>query len=90
MFYADNFCKYTETIEGGKHYYVFTGPCIITKKMYTVKIPGPELYAYNHSGKHIQDAMPSVSADDRQFLMSGHSPEGWEIVFGKDEDDEVH
>ena len=73
-------CTYEEKYEP-KHVYIFTGTCLITKKKHSVTVPGPELYAYNQ-GKHIQDAMPSVSPEDREFLMSGYSPEGWKQVFG--------
>ena len=35
------------------------------------------------SGMAIQRAMPNVSLDDREFLISGVSPRGWEEKFGK-------
>ncbi len=35
------------------------------------------------SGMAIQRAMPDVSLDDREFLISGVSPRGWEEKFGK-------
>ena len=84
MRYADARCKYVEVFEP-KHAYVFTGPCIVTGKPYSVTIPAEELFAYN-KGAFIQDAMKSVSVDDREFLMSGITPEGWERQFG-DEDE---
>jgi hypothetical protein len=30
----------------------------------------------------IQDVFPDLSADDREFLMSGMTPEDWKRVFG--------
>jgi len=33
-------------------------------------------------GALIQNAMPNVSADDREFLMTGITPEEWEESFG--------
>ena len=83
MTYADSCCTYKEL--NNPHRYAFTGKCIITKKMVTVEIPGKELYAYRQ-GKHIQDAMPSVSKADREFLMSGISEEGWQQTFSGEED----
>jgi len=74
MRYLDINCSYTEN----QHGYIFTGPCIITGKRYSVFVPGPELFAYRQ-GALMQNAMPSVSAEDREFLMSGISPEGWEL-----------
>tara|TARA_Y100000034_G_C6571462_1_gene247693 strand:+ start:311 stop:505 length:195 start_codon:yes stop_codon:yes gene_type:complete len=33
------------------------------------------------SGTLIQNAMPSLSADDREFLMTGATPEEWDEMF---------
>ncbi len=33
------------------------------------------------SGELIQNAMPSLSADDREFLMTGATPEEWDEMF---------
>lgn len=33
-------------------------------------------------GVLIQDAMPNLSADDREFLMTGTTPEEWKELFG--------
>jgi hypothetical protein len=30
--------------------------------------------------------MPNLSADDREFLMTGTTPEEWDEMFGDDED----
>jgi hypothetical protein len=35
-----------------------------------------------------QDAFPNLSADDREFLISGTTPEEWDELFGDWEDDE--
>jgi len=45
-----------------------------------------EFYLWRASGMFIQDAMPNTSADDREFLISGTTPEEWEEMFG-DKDD---
>lgn len=37
------------------------------------------------SGQHIQHAMPQLGPDEREFLMSGATPEEWN-AFMKDED----
>tara|TARA_R110002051_G_scaffold121296_2_gene194503 strand:+ start:1418 stop:1675 length:258 start_codon:yes stop_codon:yes gene_type:complete len=72
--------QYTETYEGG-HRYHFTGQCRVTGKDWTVAVPGQELHQYRR-GKLMQYAMPSLSDDDREFLITGISPEGWEQKFG--------
>ena len=35
-------------------------------------------------GELIQNAMPNLSADDREFLMTGITPEEWDSTFGED------
>jgi hypothetical protein len=85
MMYADSHCTYDETCKP-VHGYTFTGPCVVTGEPYSVFIPAPELFAYRRGDK-IQDAMPSVKPEDREFLMSGTSPEGWNQVFGPEEDE---
>ena len=37
-------------------------------------------------GKLIQDAMPQLSADDREFIKTGITGEEWDQVFGGSED----
>jgi hypothetical protein len=86
MRYADNYCTYKVTHENGQHFYHFTGKCIVTGKKVTVKVPGQGLFAYRQ-GALIQDAFPNMSKDDREFLISGISKEGWDKTF-TDEDTE--
>jgi hypothetical protein len=80
MRYADKYCACNETFENGNHLYIFTGPCHITGKSVTVKVPADGLFAYRQ-GAFIQDAFPDLSKDDREFLMSGISKEGWDKAF---------
>jgi hypothetical protein len=40
-------------------------------------------------GTHIQHAMPNVSAEDREFILSGITPEEWAEEFGKEEPTEA-
>jgi hypothetical protein len=68
-------CTYKEQYQP-VHVYVFTGPCILTGVEHTVTLPAPGLFAYNQ-GALIQDAFPELSASDREFIISGISPEGW-------------
>lgn len=84
MRYADRHCTYTES-HTPRHTYTFTGPCFVTGKPYSVTVPAEELFAYRQ-GKYIQDAMPSVSKEDREFLISGTSPDGWRQLFGDPND----
>ncbi len=37
-------------------------------------------------GKLIQVAMPNLSPDDREFLITGMTPDEWEEMMGDDDD----
>jgi hypothetical protein len=37
---------------------------------------------------HVQDAFPDLSYDDREFLISGTTPEEWDAIFESEEDDD--
>ena len=39
------------------------------------------------SGTLIQNAMPHISADEREFIMTGITPQEWDTEMGCDEDD---
>ena len=34
-------------------------------------------------GELIQRAMPNLTADEREFLMTGYTPADWEVMFGE-------
>ena len=57
------------------------GNCAITGERYQCIVPKQGLERYLN-GEHAQTAMPSVSPDDREFLISGISPAGWKETFG--------
>ncbi len=84
MRYADRFCTCTEQYLP-EHTYTFTGPCVVTGKTVSVVVPADGLYAYRQ-GTHIQNAFPKMSADDREFLISGISGEGWSKTFADSEE----
>ena len=41
-------------------------------------------------GTLIQEAMPQLSADQREFVMTGVTSEEWDREFGTDEEDQIH
>jgi hypothetical protein len=57
----------------------YEGPCVVTKEIYKVTVPKAAVDAWNR-GMRIQVAMPGVSPGDREFLMSGISPTGWDWI----------
>lgn len=38
-------------------------------------------------GALLQDAMPNISAGDREFIKTGITPEEWDEAFGNEEDE---
>ena len=71
----------TVTLLDGGDLAQVTGNCVFTGEEYQCQVPAKGLERWL-AGEHIQNAMPSVSADDREFLMSGISPKGWTQAFG--------
>lgn len=64
-----------------------------TGKTHVREIPGvtqerlEQCWRFNPKGKglHIQQVFPELSADDREYLMTGVTPEEWSEAFGSDE-----
>ena len=61
-----------------------TRKSVLTGKVATLDVPctARELAAYE-AGMLIQDAMPNVPPDMREFLMSGITPDEWQATFGE-------
>ena len=57
------------------------GKCEVTSKNYEIFVPTDEFYAFLQGDKNIGVAMPSVPKEEREFLMTGTSPEGWKKLF---------
>ena len=65
-----------------------TRTSILSRTTATRDIPCTEdQYVLWQNGAYIQDAMPNVSAEDREFLISGITPEEWQATFGNGEED---
>lgn len=55
----------------------------ITGKEHTLEIPVTEEQIMRwRNGELIQNAMPHLTADQREFLMTGATPYEWEEMFG--------
>jgi hypothetical protein len=84
MRYAKTKCKFT--VKNGEEI-VIHGPYYddpTRTREVTVKRKDLEALE-NGSKRFIQDAFPYLSANDREFLISGMSPEGWDETFKEDE-----
>jgi hypothetical protein len=52
----------------------------------TLNIPVTQTQLDNwNRGKLIQDAMPNLSEDEREFILTGILPEQWDAMFAEDE-----
>jgi len=43
--------------------------------------------ALYESGALVQDAFPMLTADEREFLITGITPEEWDATFGSEDED---
>lgn len=71
---------YAEDLGNGTHR-VF-GPCVFTGEEHSCIVPSQGLARFLE-GEPAQTALPTTSADDREFLISGISPKGWTKAFGQ-------
>ena len=61
-----------------------TSPC--SGEVNELEIPcTPEQLEAWQKGTLIQRAMPDISAEHREFIMTGITPEEWNSLFGDDE-----
>ncbi len=58
--------------------------CFVTGELHSIVVKKAE-YQKWQSGEHAQNAFPTTSADDREFLISGTSPAGWKKMFPEEE-----
>ena len=76
------------TFEHHRHeaedYLTVEGVCPVTARKWSVKVRR-EGYDTWKAGTTIQKALPELTDDEREQLISGMTPEGFEIVFGREE-----
>jgi hypothetical protein len=70
---------------------LITKESMFTGKVHTrdIDVTEAQLYAWR-TGTMIQDAMPHLTPDEREFIMTGVTPEEWNAEFGADDDAEEH
>ena len=56
------------------------GHCVVTKQPHSITVLNSELDKWLEGDISIQHCI-NVEADDREFLMTGISPDGWKIMF---------
>jgi len=68
-----------------------TRQSVLTRKINTMELPilQEHLDIYDNVGDIlVQDAFPNLNAEQREFLLSGITPQEWKDTFGEDEDEE--
>lgn len=59
---------------------------ILTGQPHQMELPvtSAQLEAWSNGGK-VQDIFPGLTVDEREFIISGITPEEWEAEFGKED-----
>ena len=52
-----------------------------------VRVTLDQLHRYQAGGLSIQDAFPNLNADDREFILSGITPEEWKEAFPPEQEE---
>ncbi len=61
---------------------------VITRKVNVMNIAVTEEQIKKwQEGMMIQDAMPDLSVNEREFLINGVTPEEWDMYIGEEEDE---
>ena len=69
--------------EGDTAYFVRMSP--LSRKIHQGAIPGVTLARFEKwmEGSLIQDVFPELTANEREFIMTGITPQEWEEAFGR-------
>lgn len=62
---------------------LITKPCPYCERIQKVAVPESGFKAWK-SGTRIQDALPGLTADEREILLSGICPECWDANFSEE------
>lgn len=71
-------------IRGDSATTIIRATCVVTGRTADFALPTVAVREWE-AGRLIQDAFPDLSADDREWLISGHSPEAWDALFGEED-----
>ena len=64
---------------------LITKPCSYCERIQKVAVPESGFKAWK-SGTRIQDALPGLTVDEREILLSGICPESWDANFSEEVD----
>lgn len=63
------------------------GRCAVLDTEYAVTVRRADLEAWQAMQVYAEDAFPILSEGDREFLISGFSPAGWDKMFPPEDDE---
>lgn len=72
---------------------ILTMTSMLSGKVNTMEIKSLSASDYDNwktSGALIQNALPHLTSDEREFLLTGSTPEEWDTAFGEQEQDEQY
>lgn len=70
----------------------FTKQSIMSGKVHTMDVDGMSQEEFDkrleqwQNGMLIQDAFPEFDSDQREFIMTGITPDEWAMTFGDDDE----
>lgn len=65
-----------------KHHIVKTSPFSGEVNSMVIEMNYDDYQNYLNGGVNIQDALPYLTADEREFIKTGITPQEWEETFG--------
>ena len=63
--------------------YIMTFPSVKDNGQFEMFKLGMSMYC--HSKRFVQDCFPSLTADEREYIITGITPEVWELIFEVEE-----
>jgi hypothetical protein len=71
--------KYKRYFEAQSRRIRVFGQCEITAKSFEILIPTEEFFIYTQGFKGVDEALKSLSKEEREFISTGISPEGQKL-----------
>lgn len=65
-----------------------TSPITMANHIWDIDVTQQQLDNYYYMGYLVQQAFPHISAEEREFIKTGITPEEWDDMFGEEDDDE--
>jgi hypothetical protein len=76
------------TVQFKERITVHTRPCPFCDEPHSVEVNASGFQRWAINGEYIQNALPELSNDDRELLMTGTCSECWDRVFPEEDEEE--